>query len=351
MENHALPHSSLQNFAVSPAPVDASAPATRVDLHGGPGQAKRVATEPLHRFVLGTTWAPPRHPIVEDLPGCLACWQDLGAQALALVGAGVWQVPCDALVTHLLACSDRLPVLVVDGMLGALRLGRPFSARARACSPDRREADEAVAVAKAALALASDLSAKAIVISLGAVAGSGIERLFRRLLGQQARGVLLYEDDLALELRSARAALAVDHMDASLRSLDRIVEAAARQGTEILLLNSRGLELPLALEFVALAREFGSGPVAPFLDLAAAHWASTLRLVPFSDTVMAFANGPLCSVGDACGPMGGLPPGQGELDLPAICRRLPAHAMRVFLPRPTLSEVEVRAGLTACATL
>ena len=95
----------------------------------------------------------------------------------------------------------------------------------------------------------------------------------------------------------------------------------------------------------------GLTPLKPSLDLPAAHLASTMRLVSLSESVRAFAPGPLHLVGDACGPIGALPPGSGEVDVAAVCRALPKDSTLTFLPWIGLTAKEAMAGLHAISRL
>ena len=70
-----------------------------------------------------------------------------------------------------------------------------------------------------------------------------------------------------------------------------------------------------------------------------------------SESVRAFAPGPLHLVGDACGPIGALPPGSGEVDVAAVCRALPKDSTLTFLPWIGLTAKEAMAGLHAVSRL
>lgn len=338
---------------------------------------------------LATSWAP--------LSGDDALWGEhaptadryldallqLGARALLLVAGPTVPVDLPALTTAIVARGGDLPVVAVDGVLGALRLGRPRSWRARACSLDRSEAQAAVEVARAAMDLAAELRAPAVVVGLGAIGdrGDGIDRLWRRLRGKLARGVLAYDDSAAEELRAIRGALGTRHFDAALRSLDQMVEDAARRGVRVLLRNpARGLELPAAIELSGLRAALRGAPLAPLLDLPAAHLASMLRLQSLRDTVLAFGDcgpdsdggsdpvedaagageaadpdrgergrgvGCLANLSDGCGVLAGLVPGQGEIEVEAVARMLPGLCGRLFVPWARLTADEVRAGYAA----
>lgn len=280
----------------------------------------------------------------------------LGAQALYVVADAVGaSLAADA--TQLVARRAELPVVAIDGVLGAARPG-PLSgsrhgiaaARAQLASLDREEADAAVNVARAGLAFAEELGAAYVVLSLGTARALG--RLWRRLRGRYVRGVLHYDESSAEELMAARAGVSTRHVDAALRSLDRVVEEASRRGVSVLVRNPRQpVDLPTAFELSAIRAELRGAPLSPLLDLPAAHLTSMLHCCPLRETVLAFGDGPLSSLADACGPLFGLVPGQGEVDVAAVARALPKEARRAFVPSPGLTLDEVAAGYAAVAAL
>lgn len=312
---------------------------------------------------LATSFSAARDSDGKDLAAYLDTVERLGAASLYLTAGG----PGAALAADpalLFARRGRLEVAAVDAALGAARAAAGASAgasqdagrhglraaKAQPASLDRAEAETAVAVTKAALAFAAELGARHVVVSLGAA--HGLARLWRGLRGRFLRGVLQYDDAACQDFLAARASLSRRHIDAALRSLDRIVEEAARRGLMVLLRNPRRpIELPAALELAALRAELRGAPLAPLLDLPAAHLASMMRCAPLRETVTAFGDGPLACLADACGTVGGLVPGQGEVDVAAVARALPEGAQRVFVPAAGLTLDEVAAGHAAVASL
>lgn len=283
------------------------------------------------------------------LPLLLEAATRLDAQALYLVadGAGAELASQPQLLVER---RLELPVVGLDAALGAVRLGQPRAGRAQAVSLDRSEAETAVGVVKAAMAFAQELGARYVVASLGQV--RGLERLWRPVRGRFLRGVLLYNDESAEELMAIRAGLATRHLDAGLRSVDRMAEEASRRGVTLLLRNPRlPTEMPVALELALLRAELRGAPLAPLLDLPSAHLTSTLRCIPLRETVVAFGDGPLASLADACSTLSGLVPGTGEVDVPVVTRALPKATQRLFVPWPGLSLAEVAAGYRAVAAL
>lgn len=275
--------------------------------------------------------------------------QRLGATALHLCEGPIGNF-LEELVCELLMRRAELPVVAVDAALGAIRLGRPRAARAYAGSLDREEAHEACAVATAALGLAAELGAPFVTLRLGPVVG--LTALWERTRAHFLRGALPADEAPAEELMAARSALAGAHLDAALRSLDRLLNAAQRLAVTVLLPNPRrAVELPTPIELRALCSEFHGGPLAPQLDVPAAHLASAMHLLPLRDSVLGFGVGPLANLSDGCGAVGGLPPGHGEVELAAIARTLSPATHREFVPWPALRPAEVAAGYRAVAAL
>lgn len=241
-------------------------------------------------------------------------------------------------------------VLGLEAALGAQLLGRPRASLASACSLDREEALAATEVAEAALKLAAELQAPTLTLRLGPVVG--LRRHWDKARAGLLRGALQDDDALAAQLLEARAGLLPRHLEQALRSLERVANAALRHGVTVLLPNPRrAVELPAPLELSVLLSELRGAPLRPMLDLPAAHLASTMRLLPLRPTVLAFAEGPLHLLGDACGAIGALRPGHGEVDVEAVARALPAGAHRGFLPWHGLHLREIAAGYKAVANL
>ncbi len=343
--------SSVSEIAVQAADASGTGPK-------GPQAAVRAAPT----VALATSWAPTDVHSADEYLDALG---RLGAQALVVVAGD--SIPAD-LPSLSLALGRRrheLPVLAVEGLLGALSLSAPQAGQTRLCAIDREEADTAIRVVRAAMDLATQLGAKTVIVSLGSVGerGDGIERLWRQLVARWRRGVLLYEPASAQALREVRAALATHHLDAAMRSLDRLLEEASRRDLGLCLRSpARGLELPAALELATLRSVFAGAPLSALLDLPAAHLASSLQLLPLRDTVLAYAAAdpatgsqpltqPWANLADACGPIAGLVPGQGEAQPSAVARALPSQAQRLFVPWPQLLPIEVRRGLVAVSRL
>ncbi len=277
--------------------------------------------------------------------------------ALASQGATCLHLPAlglPGLVESLskLAAEPRAPlqVVAIDAELGAIALGRPQAALAHLAALDKEESRTAVTVAESALRVATSLSTRYVRIRLGEVAG--LDRLWRNVRAHFLRGAGLADSEPGDELLRARSALVPRHLDAVRRAIEQLSNAAVHAELTLLLAYPRrATELPLPIELRLLLEEFEGAPIAPSLDLPAAHLSSMMRLVSLPESVRTFAKGPLHCIGDACGPVGALPPGSGEVDVAAVCRALPKDATLSFMPWGGLSFREVMAGLLALTRL
>jgi sugar phosphate isomerase/epimerase len=246
----------------------------------------------------------------------------------------------------LLRRSGDISLVAVDGAIGAQVLGRPSLGRASLASLDREEGRAAAGRVKAALEVAQERGAPYVFTELGPV--SGAMGRWERLRDGFLRGEFLEERGLCERAMAERDALSGPHLWACLRALDSVLTEAARRGVGVLLKNPRrGLELPTALELRVLREELAGAPLWPVLDLPAAHLTSAMRLWPLRETVLGFSAGPLAFLGDACGAVGGLVPGRGEVDVAAVARSLGPEVRRGFVPWEGLTMAEVRAGCEA----
>lgn len=251
-----------------------------------------------------------------------------------------------------LAASPHPPlqVVAVDAELGAIADARPQTAWAQLASLDKEESRTAVAVAQSALRVAQTLGARYVRLRLGEV--DGLDRLWKGVRAHFLRGAIVEDSEPGDELLRARSALMPRHLDAIRRAIEQLSNHAVRSEQTLLLGYPRRVtELPLPLEVRLLCEEFAGAPIAPSLDLPAAHLASMMRLVAMSDSVRSFGSGPLHCVGDACGPIGALPPGSGEVDVAAVCKALPKTSILSFMPWPGLSIREAMRGYASLARL
>lgn len=246
--------------------------------------------------------------------------------------------------------AEQLPVLALDARVGALSRGQERRLNARLLSADRDESLAAVEGLRLGLELAQEAGTPRVLLGLGEIPAlaEGFARLRRQLL----RGELLEAPDLSERFLSARQGQVARLMPTILRALSALLEEAARRGLELLVRNPlRPTEVPAGTELGVLREEFRGAPLQPLLDLSGAHLCSALRCFRLRDTVQAFGGGPLCQLGDACGALGGLVPGRGEVEVEAIARHLPDQAQAYFNPWWGLSLAEVGEGCAAVKRL
>lgn len=270
--------------------------------------------------------------------------REAGADGLLLCGGLSGEVLLPLLGS--LRRSGDVPLVAVDGRVGAQALGRPSLELASLASLDREEGRAAAGRVKAALELAQERGAPYVFTELGPV--SGVMGRWARLRDGFLRGEFLEERGMCERAMAERDALVGPHLWACLRALDGLLTEAERRGVGVLVKNPRrGLELPTALEMRVLREELAGAPLWPVLDLPAAHLTSAMRLWPLRETVLGFSAGPLAFLGDACGAVGGLVPGRGEVDVAAVARSLGPEVRRGFVPWEGLTMEEVRAGCEA----
>lgn len=325
-------HTASEELASASKPVQQLAPQCALGLsflgRVAPGQALRAAS-------------------------ILAWAQRVGATSLLLTDGqvmGPLSQVLSELMPELLIHRDELPVLALEHSLGAMRLARPRAALAALASQERDEAQAAFLVTEAALGMAAELGSPFVLLRPGMI--GGLTRHWERARAFFLRGGLADDDDAIDELMAARTGLALRHLEALRRGLEQVANAAVRKGTTVLLPTPRRIvELPVPLELRALLAEFRGAPLAAALDLPAAHLASAMHTVALRESVLTFGTGPLALLGDACGQLGALPPGHGEVDVAAVARALPRHSHRAFVPWSGLHAAEVRLGYEGVAAL
>ncbi len=263
----------------------------------------------------------------------------LGAAALVL-DAGLAPALYEGLAPLCLSHREVLPVW-------ALECPCPWT-RAASAELSAAERDEAEAASKAAeetIARAGELGAPLVVLRLGEVAS--LRREWPAVRRAFLRGAL--DAATVQRLLDERIKRAPPHLDAARRSLERLSRAAERHAVTLGLRNPpRALGVPSPGELARLRAELAGAPIAPCLDVAAAHLDDVMGIRPLAAVVEAWQAAPLALVADACGPVVGLPPGRGEIDFPSLA--LPEKARRVFHPSAQLSLAEVAEGLARVAT-
>ena len=253
------------------------------------------------------------------------------------------------LARRLMTRRAELPVWCMENVCPASR-----KASAELGSLDRNEAQVAVQAAQETIRLAGELGGgldggALVLLRLGEVVGV-------RGLWAPARRAFLRDElegsAMATRLLRERDAHAPRHVDAVRRSLDRLARHAESRGVRIGVRNpARIIGLPSPVELQALLEDLAGAPVVPVLDLPAAHLGDAMSLRPLGDTLDAWKSAPLALVADACGAVGGLAPGRGELDLERALSGLAATAHLVFTPSAILDEREIFEGTAALRAL
>jgi hypothetical protein len=215
-----------------------------------------------------------------------------------------------------LLLRSGLPILAIEAPCPASR-----ASAAMLCAGDRAEATAALEAALATIAWAPTVGARFVVLRLGQVAA--LERDFAHARDRYVRGDL--DPAHALELLDMRDQLAERSLDAARRALDRLCRAAEAAAVTLVLRSPRRYSaLPSPREVDLLLADLRGAPLAPALDVPAAHLLDDMGFYPMALSVAAFgAHSALIYGGDACGPIGALPPGMGVVDPPALPAGVP----------------------------
>jgi hypothetical protein len=239
---------------------------------------------------------------------------------------------------------QELPVIAVESPCPRSTEGREPDL----CSADRDESRAALDGARATIRRADALGARLVVLRLGEVRPVARDWIYAR--DRFLRGAL--DAQLAQRLVDARDQTADRALDGARRALELLARDAESAGVTLALRNSRRyVDLPSPREMDLLMADLRGAPVAPLLDVAAAHLPDLMGFAPLSLTLATFGQAPLIYLGDACGPVGPLPPGRGVLDLAGIARQLPLDAQLAFSPWAGLTLEETLAALPAIARL
>ena len=245
----------------------------------------------------------------------------------------------------LAARRDSLPVTLVENLC-------PASKRAGAdlCSLDRNESQVAVEAARDTIRVAGDLGARFVAVRLGEVQVA--RRLWPDLRLSWLRGELEEDDAPRIEVKEARAKDALRHLDPARRSLEQLARAAETYGITVGVRNpGRGIGFPSPAELPILLSDLSGAPIAPLLDAAAAHLSDAMGFSSLDETLAAWKGAPIALIADACGPIAGLPPRHGELDLPSVMKSLSQDAKVAFAASPLLEPRELQAGLESLRRL
>jgi len=242
----------------------------------------------------------------------------------------------EALTRELATRGEDLPVVALEAPgVGALR---PGAVEPELCAPERDEASAALDAAVATVRRAGDLRAPYVVVRLGAVRPVASDWIFAR--DRFLRGAV--DENLARRMLQARDNAAERSIDNAVRALDRLARTAEPAGVTLLVRNGRRyIDIPTARELDRLRAELLGAPLAPLLDVAAAHLADVMGFAPLALTLAAWTPAPLCYFGDACGPVGALAPGRGIVDLAAVRAALADGTRLAFNPWVGLTTDEV----------
>jgi hypothetical protein len=222
------------------------------------------------------------------------------------------------------------PVLAVESPCPKSR-----ASAAILCSTDRDEARTAVEAALDTLRRAAQRGAHFLALQLGEIRALEKEWVWARERFLRAE----LDEKKARLLMQRRRAERQPALDVARRSLEQLSRVAEAEGLTLALANGRRfIAMPDAEELDLITADLSGAPLVPLFDVAAAHLPDVMGLVPFQLTQAAFGQAPLVYVGDACGPIGGLPPGSGQLDVSQL--KLLPEAQVVFSPWSGLTVEE-----------
>jgi len=227
------------------------------------------------------------------------------------------------------------PVLAVESPSPRTR-----ASEAMLCSPDRDEAATALEAALDTLRRAAKLGARFMGLWLGEL--RSMNEAWSVARTRFLRDDL--DDHLVRRLMQQRRQEGPRAVDAARRALERLCRAAEGEGLTLAVANGRRFTaVPDARELDLLLSDLRGAPLAPLFDVPAAHLPDVMGLAPLELTEAAWGKAPLAYVGDACGPLAGLPPGRGEMR-PI---KLADGCERVFSPWSGLTVEESLAAVSA----
>jgi sugar phosphate isomerase/epimerase len=213
-------------------------------------------------------------------------------------------------------------------------------------SPGREERELAVKHGIATLEVAERCGARAVVVHLGRVP------VDQDLLAEYRR-LDFAEEPASPALRAAVAAVLAErkllsgpHLEAVLRSVDRLNREAVRRGLLLGVENRyHPHEIPLHDEVGRILREFAGGAVRYWHDVG--HALNHERLGISTQQAWLESYGPRMAgthLHDIRGGSDHRAPGTGEADFAQILRHLPEEAVRILELRPSVPREEVLAA-------
>jgi sugar phosphate isomerase/epimerase len=235
---------------------------------------------------------------------------------------------------------DQFPLVALESPCP--RSVREGAREPELCAPDRDEAQAALEAALATVHRAGEARARFVVVALGEVRQVARDWQFAR--DRFLRADL--DEDLAQRLIYARDGVADRALDGARRALEALAREAERAGVTLALRNGRRyVDVPSPRELDLLRAELAGAPLAPMLDVAAAHLTDVMGFHPLELTLASWAKAPLVYFGDACGPIGALAPGRGIVDLQRVRKAIDDDAAIAFSPWPGLTPEEIVAAL------
>jgi sugar phosphate isomerase/epimerase len=213
-------------------------------------------------------------------------------------------------------------------------------------SPERQDRDTAVRFGVATLEAAERVGARVVVLHLGRVpVEPELLAEYRRLQSDEGPPTPELLETVAAVLE-ARDRLRAPHVDAVLRSIDRLNGEALRRGLLLGIENRyHPHEIPLHDEVGLILREFDGGAVRYWHDVG--HALNHQRLGIATQEAWLEAYGTRLAgthLHDIRGGRDHLAPGTGEADFAAILRHLPADATRILEIRPDVPREELLAS-------
>ena len=231
---------------------------------------------------------------------------------------------------------DQFPVLAME--CPCPRSVREGAREPELCAPERDESDAALAAAVATVRRAGELRARFVIVGLGEVRPVARDWIHAResFLRDRLGAELLQRMSWARDDAAERA------LDQSRRVLDVLAREAERAGVMVAVRNGRRyIDVPSPRELDLLRADLRGAPIAPMLDVAAAHLTDVMGYVPMPLTLAAWDKPVACYFGDACGPIGALAPARGIVDLAPVKRALAESTAVAFSPwsGSTLDEI------------
>ena len=213
-------------------------------------------------------------------------------------------------------------------------------------STDRRERETAVRCGIATLEQAERLGARAVVLHLGRVPVDQETLAEYRRLDSAAGPATPELLEAVAAVRASRERLRGPHLDAVLRSVDRLNREALHRGLLLGLENRyHPDEIPLHDEMGAILREFAGGAARYWHDVG--HALNHQRLGLATEAAWLEAYGAQLAgthLHDIRGGEDHLAPGTGEADFAGILRHLPADAIRILEIRASVPREELIAA-------